>query len=211
MQFNCTSTEQVFNIWRVNNTIPSVNDELAERGVVVCGVQALETSGMFSSSLSIPARSDNDNTSIRCSAIDTNSDPIVSASSKVVFLNIQGLLDPPPNLTLSVADDGLSKILTCDAPKMLDITGVDPDIQSYQICYNLTSNDNLTCLNVSSLERREFKFLNVRVPLLFAVAAINVVGIGDTSSTVHQPSGCDIKGRTIHYIYIETVSHHHHP
>ena len=42
--------------------------------------------------------------------------------------------------------------------------------------------DNLTCLNVSSLERREFKFLNVHVPLLFAVAAINVVGMGDTSS-----------------------------
>ena len=139
MQFNCTSTEQVF-IWRVNNTIPSVNDELAERGVIVGSVQVLETSGMFSSSLSIPTRSDNDNTSITCSTIDTNSDPIVSASSKVVFLNIQGLLDPPPNLTLSVADDGFSRVLTWDAPEILDVTDVDPDIQSYQICYNLTSN-----------------------------------------------------------------------
>ena len=46
----------------------------------------------------------------------------------------------------------------------------------------------------------------MHVPLLFAVAAINVVGMGDTSSTVHQPSGCDIKGRTIHYSYRNGVT-----
>ena len=90
---------------------------------------------MFSSYLFIPARSDNNNTSMRCSTIDAN--------SKVIFLNIQGLLDPPPNITLS---DRLSRILRWDAPDLetLDITDIDPDFQSYQICYNLTNNDDLT-------------------------------------------------------------------
>ena len=32
IQFNCISTEEVF-VWRVNNTIPNVNNELAEKGL----------------------------------------------------------------------------------------------------------------------------------------------------------------------------------
>lgn len=82
---------------------------------------------------------------MRCSAIDANSDPIVSASSKVIFLNIQGLLDPPPNITRSETYDRLSRILHWDAPDLetLEVTDIDPDIQSYQVRYNLTNNDNL--------------------------------------------------------------------
>ena len=114
---------------------------------------------------------ENDNTTVRCRVIDTNSDPIIVASSKEIFLNIQGLLDPPSNLALSEAGDGLKRVLRWEAPASLDITDVDPDIQSYWVCYNLTSND-LSCISVSSSERREFKFLNVHVPLLFAVTAV---------------------------------------
>ena len=129
IQFNCISTEEVF-VWRVNNTIPSVNNELAKRGVIIGAVETIIGSGMFSSSLFIPARSDNNNTSMRCSAIDANSDPIVSASSKVIFLNIQGLLDPPPNIARSETYDRLGRILRWDVPDLetLDITDIDPTL-----------------------------------------------------------------------------------
>ena len=107
----------------------------------------------------------------------------------LVYLNIQGLLDPPPNLTLSEADEQLTRLLRWDAPETLNITNVDPDIQNYQVCYNLSAAE-MTCTNVSSEGEREFKFSNVRVPLLFTVSAFNVVGEGSASTVVHQPSNC---------------------
>ena len=190
IQFNCTSTRPSIE-WRVNNMIPTVGSEVANRqGVVTSAVETIG-SGMFFSSLRIQARNDSNNTSIQCRAIDTDSVmPVLN--SIVVFLNIQGLLGPSPNLSLSDADDGLTRVLSWGAPETLDITNVDPDINSYQVCYNLT--DDLTCVIVSSLERREFIFLYVRVSLLFTVTAINVVGEGAASSIVHQPIGCDSTG-----------------
>ena len=191
VQFNCTSTRRNIE-WRVNDTIPNPGTELADRGIVATTAEAIIGSpGMFLSSLVIPARNDSDNTTIRCRAVDTNADDIV-VSSTVVFLKIQGLLDPPPNVSLSEADGGLTRVLSWDAPETLDITNVDPDIQSYRICYNLT--DGLICVSVSSSERREFRFLNMHVPLLFIVTAVNVVGEGAASSILHQPSVCDNTG-----------------
>ena len=191
VQFNCTSTRPSIE-WRVNNMVPTVVSEVANRlGVVTSAVETIG-SGMFFSSLRIQARNGSNNTSIQCRAIDTDSVmPVLN--SNVVFLKIQGLLGPSPNLSLSDADDGLTRVLSWGAPETLDITNVDPDIQCYQVCYNLTT-DDLTCVNVNSSERREFIFLYVRVSLLFTVTAINVVGEGDASSIIHQPSGCDSTG-----------------
>ena len=191
VQFNCTSTRANIE-WRVNNMIPTVGSELANRlGVVTSAVETIG-SGMFFSSLRIQARDDSNNASIQCRAVDTDSVmPVLN--SIVVFLNIQGLLGPSPNLHLSDADDGLTRVLSWGAPETLDITNVDPDIQCYQVCYNLTT-DDLTCVNVNSSERREFIFLYVHVSLLFTVTAINVVGEGDASSIIHQPSGCNNRG-----------------
>ena len=92
-------------------------------------------------------------------------------------------------MTLSEADEQLTRLLRWDAPETLDITNVDPDIQNYQICYNLSATE-MTCTNVSSEGEREFKFSNVLVPLLFTVSAFNVVGEGSASTVVHQPSNC---------------------
>ena len=194
VQFNCTVASPSANIeWRVNNTIPSLGSELTvSRGVIASGVEMIGPE-MFLSSLSIPARSDNNNTTVMCRVID--SDRGRYNDSNVILLRIQGLLDAPPNLLLSGADDGLSRVLSWDAPETLDITNIDPDIQSYRVCYNLTN--EMTCVSVSSTKKREFKFLNVRVPLLFNVTAINVVGEGAASSIVHQPIGCDNRGRPI--------------
>ena len=191
VQFNCTSTRPSIE-WRVNNMVPTVGSEVANRlGVVTSAVETIG-SGMFFSPLRIPARNDSNNTSIQCRAIDTDSVmPVLN--SNVVFLKIQGLLGPSPNLSLSDADDGLTRVLSWGAPETLDITNVDPDIQCYQVCYNLTT-DDLTCVNVNSSERREFIFLYVRVSLLFTVTTINVVGEGAASSIIHQPSGCNNRG-----------------
>ena len=211
VMFNCTGTAQITE-WLVNDTIPVLGSDPANRGVMISPVQ-MTGPGIFSTFLSIPATIDNDMSAIRCRVIEVNGDQAMVFNSKLIYFNIQGLLGPPPNPTLSETQDGLRRVLSWDAPATLDITDIDPDIQSYQVCYNLTSsNYNLICLNVSSLERREFKFLNVRVPLLFAVTATNVVGMGEPSSIVYQPSACDIQGirlivhmisykNTLYYLY----------
>ena len=183
VEFRCTSTATTIE-WRVNDTVS--NDMIiASRGVTL--TTPVETDGLFSSSLFIPASQDISKTSILCRAVD--SDRGLIESSQLVYLNIQGLLGPPPNLTLSEADEQLTRLLRWDAPETLDITNVDPDIQNYQICYNLSAAE-MTCTNVSSEGEREFKFSNVRVPLLFTVSAFNVVGEGSASTVVHQPTNC---------------------
>ena len=195
VQFNCTSTAANIE-WRVNDTIPRLGSELENRGVVTSAVTMIAP-GKYFSSLNISARSDNNNTRIMCRAID--SDQGSFTNSREIFLAIQGLLDAPPNVSLSdsEADGGLTRVLSWDMPASLDITDIDPDIQSYQICYmySISGNPIDTCISVSSSERREFRFVNVRVPLLFTVTAINVVGEGPASSIIHQPTGCDNRGR----------------
>ena len=186
--FECTATIADI-LWRVNYTSPS-QMIIASRGVTTT-VPAL-TNGLFSTSLFIPANQDLGRTSIQCSAVNTDVDPPVVDHSKLVYLNIQRLLDAPPNLTLSEADEQLTRLLTWSAPQTLNITNVDPDIEFYQVCYNISA--ELTCTNVSSVGERQFKFSNVRVPLLFTVTAFNVVGEGNESSIVHQASNCENTG-----------------
>ena len=188
IQFSCTATAVIIQ-WLVND-VPANRAETRNKNVTTTPpTEEDQGSGVFLSSLFIPARQDNDNTTIQCRAV--NDDLTVSALSRLVTLGIQGLLDPPPNLTLSEAGDQLTRILTWGAPETLDLTDIDPDIQFYQVCYNLS--DDLTCINVSSSERREFRFPNVCVPLVFTVTAFNVVGEGGASSIVHNgtTSRCD--------------------
>ena len=192
VQFNCTVNNSVSLLWRVNDT-DSAFVEIVNRGVSTTP-RVEQAEGTFASSLYILTRGENNNTSIRCRTFDEVSNPgtITLVESQSIILRLQGLLESPPNLTLLTSQDQLTRILTWNAPETLDITNIDPDIQSYRICYNLT--DELTCISVSSSERREFRFLNVHVPLLFTVIAINVVGEGSASSVIHQPSGCNNRG-----------------
>ena len=184
--FECTATIQD-TVWRVNNTAPG-ETIIASRGVTTTATAM--TNGLFSTSLFIPANQNlGGRTSIQCSAVSIDVVPPVVDNSNLIYLNIQGLLDAPPNLTVSETDEQLSRLLTWDAPQTLNITNVDPDIEYYQVCYNLST--ELTCTNVSSVGERQFKFSNVRVPLLFTVTAFNVVGEGNESSIVHQASNCN--------------------
>ena len=186
VNFNCTASTGSIE-WRLNGTLAASFTQ--SRMVTVTPATAIGE-GLFLFALSIPASEENvGNTSIQCRAVDSDRTPVLVENSKLVYFNIQGLLDPPPNLTLSEADEQLTRLLRWDAPETLDITNVDPDIQNYQICYNLSATE-MTCTNVSSEGEREFKFSNVLVPLLFTVSAFNVVGEGSASTVVHQPSNC---------------------
>ena len=140
------------------------------------------------SMLFIPADTRNDNTSIQCKAYNLRSQPIIIVDSTllVLFFRLQGLLGPPPNTAISDSNGGPTT-LSWDAPATLDITDVDLDILSYGVCYNHT--DDTTCVEISSSETREFTFPNVGVFLLLTVSAVNVVGEGNASSSVHK--ACD--------------------
>ena len=184
MQFNCTVTETDTIQWRVND-IPASDNDITSKGIVTTNI--IETGkGVFMSMLFIPADTRNNNTSIQCRAYDLRSQPISTVDSMLLFFRVQGLLGSPPNTIISDSSES-TRTLSWNAPETLDITDVDPDILSYRVCYNLT--DNPTCIEISSSDTREFTFPNVGVFLLLTVSAINVVGEGNTSSSIHM--ACD--------------------
>ena len=203
VEFRCTADANEIQ-WKLNDTFAGNQIFIMARNVTITPTLENRTdSGNYFSYLRIPARIENNNTSIQCWAYSIDTFHSL-AYSKQAFLYIQGLLDPPPNLTLTEAGDQLTRILTWGAPETLDLTDIDPDIQFYQVCYNLS--DDLTCINVSSSERREFRFPNVCVPLVFTVTAFNVVGEGEASSIAHNGStgGCD-EGKQGNNIIIRPV------
>ena len=89
---------------------------------------------------------------------------------------------------LSEADDHYMRRLSWNDPFILDITDVDPDIKH---CYSLVDANKSYCLLVN---QTEFTYLNINVPLLFTVSAVNVVREGNASSIFHHGSGCIITG-----------------
>ena len=84
------------------------------------------------------------------------------------FFKVQGLLGPPPNLTLQLTMPNnleqsqdyefVQVLLTWDEPSTLNITDFEPDISHYRVCYNLST--RITCTNTTD---REFIILNVRI------------------------------------------------
>ena len=192
VQFNCTGTGTIIE-WTVNGT-SAKDSTIKNRGVTTTSEEDIG-GGMFFSSLFIRASEENDNTSILCTTariVSINPEVFESGSSDLIFLNIQGLLGPPLNLTLSQADENCTTILSWDAPETLDLTDIEPDIQYYRVCYNVSS--NLTCVMINN-EEREFRFSNISVTLLFTVTATNVVGEGNSSSIIYQPNLVYKKGR----------------
>ena len=183
VRFNCTGTGAIVQ-WRVDG-IEANTMVIVKRGVITTPAQDIGE-GVFFSSLFIPASKENDNTSIQCTTVRVK--PMLSVNnSELVFLNIQGLLGAPPNLTLSQTDEN-TIILSWDAPETLDLMDIEPDILYYTVCYNLT--DDLYCVNVSSSEKRELLIHSEDdIPMLFTVAAVNVVGEGNASSILfHKPT-----------------------
>lgn len=117
-----------------------------------------------------------------------------SVASNSVLFQIQGYLDPPPNLIITNSSKQYLMILRWDKPFSLDITDVTPDISHYNVCYTLftAKEPQCTCVNET-----ELIFLNASVPLLFTVSAVNIVGEGNASSVVHNSTNCgNSKGLT---------------
>ena len=178
---NCTGNGSII-VWLVDGSV--INNEIKlDRGVSFIFPSVDKGGGLFFSSLWVPASEVNNMTSIRCVVVrhEESSHVPESAYSSLVFLNIQGLLAPPPNIAISEVDVNGKRILSWDAQETLDLTDFEPDILFYTVCCNHTG--DLVCVNVS---KREYKFSNIRVPLLFTVAAVNVVGEGNASCIVYN-------------------------
>lgn len=184
IQFNCTGTEAIIQ-WRVDG-IPANYNSIVRRGIST--TPAVEVGGgLYFSSLFIQTTNENHNTSVQCTAVRLT--PLGLNSSKLIFLNIQGLLGAPPKLTISESNENMARILSWDSPETLDLTDIEPDILYYTVCYNLSV--EFTCINVSSSEKREFRYYNICVSLLITVTAVNVVGEGSSSSILScRPNSC---------------------
>ena len=176
--------------WIVDG-VSSNRQEIIDRGILVENAVIIvnEVTGSFRQNISITRNDANKNTTLVCIA---DSFTLNDAHSDPVLFQVQGLLEAPPNVMLSEADDHyIMRRLSWNDPFSLDITDEDPDIKHYKICYTLVDVNKSQCTLVN---QTEFTFLNVSVPLLFTVSAVNVVGEGNTSSILHNGSGCVITG-----------------
>jgi len=173
--FSCFSSNVIGLLWRVDNLVLPDN-RLSVRGIT--GLITTNENRNFQSQITIPATPENDNSSVRCDGIDGGGGFV---RSPIATFRVQGLLDPPSNLTI-VDDDPSHKRLTWEPPASLNITDVEPDISGYRICTNLTE----VCINTTELE---YVFPNLRIPIQFSVTAVNLVGESNASVALHEP--CD--------------------
>ena len=80
--------------------------------------------------------------------------------------------------------------LTWDPPSTLNITAVEPDISSYIVCSNIST--ECTTINVTEAggdlqDLRQYTFLNLRAYINFTVTAVNIVGDGESANIVYDP------------------------
>ena len=100
-----------------------------------------------------------------------------------------GLLGECPGLNLTPSGN-YHHNLTWDPPSTLNITAVEPDISSYIVCSNISS--ECTTINVTeagddSSDLRQYTFPNMRVYINFTVTAVNIVDDGESTSIVYEP------------------------
>ena len=80
--------------------------------------------------------------------------------------------------------------LTWDPPSTFNITAVEPDISSYIVCSNIST--ECTTINVTeaggdSKDLRQYTFLNLRAYIKFTVTPVNIMGDGENTSIVTEP------------------------
>ena len=184
--FHCSVTgHSVDGIQWLVDDVPSARQDIRNRGISESDVIVINnTAGSYKASIKLARNGANSNTTTTCIAVTFSS---AGVASEPGFFKVQGLLDAPSNLMLSETDNQHTRKLSWDEPFSLDITDVEPDISHYNVCYSLVNVNKFQCVLV---KKTEFTFLYVNVPLLFTVSAVNVVGEGNTSSTLHSGNGC---------------------
>ena len=180
--FQCTVSGTDVIIWRVDDTALN-NADLANRNIMRLS-DLTQQDGTVISTILIPATENNHNSSVQCIAVNLGGG--ASPISETVLYLVQGILDPPGQLTIVTTENDFTRRLTWQAPLSLDITDVDPDICHYNVCTTFNQTGEKSCDNV---QETVYSFLNVRVPLEFSVSAVNVVGQSSASTAFHQP--CD--------------------
>ena len=105
--------------------------------------------------------------------------------------NSVGVLGKCPGLQIAPLEIGsYLQRLTWDPPSTLNITAVEPDISSYIVCSNISTECttiNVTDAGSNSSDLRKHVFPNLRAYINFIVTAVNIVGDGESISIVYEP------------------------
>lgn len=174
--FNCTVTPSTATVQLL---IILVNGEQDSKELQSMGIVSTRLSNTFGT-VSIETRAENNNSEISCLAVlaGAASKPVISEPATLL---IQGVLSSPPSLTIvSIASRPYFPRLTWQRPYTVDRS----EIVDYWVCFNFSVSQVCTLTEDTSYE-----FLNIRLPLVFRVTAINVVGESEASLVVYQPCG----------------------
>ena len=142
----------------------------------------LDQDGSFLSELLIPAISVNKHIAvIKCEAYNTTGGFQVAESNETAQYNIQGLLEMESNATYS-RYNFTHNLVEWLEPPTLNITNVEPDIESYTVCscpkFNI-SEHKLECTNTSKPQIILRKYY---ADLFVVVTAWNIVGESNSSA-----------------------------
>ena len=95
-------------------------------------------------------------------------------STETAQFNIQGLLNMPPNISYT-SYNVTHNLVEWLEPDTLNITNIEPDIESYTVCTNITDD----CVNTTTTYSILAKYF---VDILVYVTAWNIVGESNSSA-----------------------------
>jgi len=161
--------------WIVDGTAHNFYDVM-DRRMINTTIQPPHNN-MQESSTSIPAIDVNQHIlHIKCRAYITEGTFQFVESNETAQYNIQGLLQPPSNITVK-SFNATSNIIEWIAPETLDITNIEPDIENYTICINISH----SCVNTSTSHFFLPKYSSI---VEVFITAWNIVGESSASMPV---------------------------
>ena len=98
-----------------------------------------------------------------------------------------GALGKCPDLQIAPFDN-YHQHLTWDPPSTLNITAVEPDISSYIVCSNISTEcTTIIVTEPGGDDLQNYTFPNLQAYINFTVTAVNIVGDGESASIVYEP------------------------